>query len=524
MTGSVTGTGEYTGGLAGFVYGAVSNCYATGIVTGKDNTGGLVGYVEETVSNCYATGNVTGRGSYTGGLVGYACIVSNCYARGDVTGRGSYTGGLTGNSAMLSNCYATGNVTGKGSNTGGLAGYSGVSNCYATGNVTGNDSYTGGLVGQTSQAVSNCYASGNVTSENSYTGGLVGKTSKQVTNCYTSGNVTGSYQVGGLVGSAENKIANCYAAGNVTGKGLIGGLVGYSTQNVSNSYAKGNVMGKEGHIGGLVGQIDGYVNYCYATGNVIGEGSRIGGLAGSSYIVKNSFATGNVTGDDYVGGLVGDLLIPVNNSSMDNVCATGTVVATGNAATGSLFGQITHGTLYNNVYYTLNITNASALNQNMSMIGREGKIMLLDAGVDSGQMEGWLNSIAALTKPSTTLQVGINGGSSSQITFESSISYDLSDLTTKGAQDIGAFEVINKFLNDLSERATQLGAISNRLESALESTSVAMENLTSSLSTIRDADIAKESSNYIKSQILQQASATLLATANQSPAFALQLI
>ena len=40
----------------------------------------------------------------------------------------------------------------------------------------------------------------------------------------------------------------------------------------------------------------------------------------------------------------------------------------------------------------------------------------------------------------------------------------------------------------------------------------------------RDADIAEVSSEYIRNQILQQASATLLATANQSPAFALQLI
>ena len=79
-------------------------------------------------------------------------------------------------------------------------------------------------------------------------------------------------------------------------------------------------------------------------------------------------------------------------------------------------------------------------------------------------------------------------------------------------------------MDTLSAKATELGAVSNRLDSALESTSVAMENLTSSLSTIRDADVATESSNYIKAQILQQAAATLLATANQSPSIALQLL
>ena len=53
---------------------------------------------------------------------------------------------------------------------------------------------------------------------------------------------------------------------------------------------------------------------------------------------------------------------------------------------------------------------------------------------------------------------------------------------------------------------------------------VNIQNLASSRSTIRDADMEKLSSTYIQQQILQEASATLLATANQSPAIALQLI
>lgn len=60
--------------------------------------------------------------------------------------------------------------------------------------------------------------------------------------------------------------------------------------------------------------------------------------------------------------------------------------------------------------------------------------------------------------------------------------------------------------------------------SALEQIKVSYDNLVSTQSTIRDADIAEESSAYIRSQILQQASATLLATANQSPSIALQLL
>ena len=83
---------------------------------------------------------------------------------------------------------------------------------------------------------------------------------------------------------------------------------------------------------------------------------------------------------------------------------------------------------------------------------------------------------------------------------------------------------IDSVINEISSRITTLGAARNRIDSAVESISVQSENITSSLSTLRDADVATESSNYIKAQILQQASATLLATANQTPSIALNLL
>ena len=83
---------------------------------------------------------------------------------------------------------------------------------------------------------------------------------------------------------------------------------------------------------------------------------------------------------------------------------------------------------------------------------------------------------------------------------------------------------IDTVINKISSRITTLGAAQNRIESAIESIGVQTENITSSLSTLRDADVATESSNYIKAQILQQASATLLATANQTPSIALNLL
>ena len=83
---------------------------------------------------------------------------------------------------------------------------------------------------------------------------------------------------------------------------------------------------------------------------------------------------------------------------------------------------------------------------------------------------------------------------------------------------------IDKAIDNVSIRVTKIGAYMNRLDSAIASTDVQRENLTEAISTLKDADVAEESSNYIKYQILQQSTATLLATANQQPQIALNLL
>lgn len=96
--------------------------------------------------------------------------------------------------------------------------------------------------------------------------------------------------------------------------------------------------------------------------------------------------------------------------------------------------------------------------------------------------------------------------------------------TDTGYQAKDTLAALDTALKSIDNRVTTLGASQNRIDSALSSIEVRTTNLTSSLSTLRDADVAIESSNYIQAQILQQASATLLATANQAPSIALTLI
>ena len=139
------------------------------------------------------------------------------------------------------------------------------------------------------------------------------------------------------------------------------------------------------------------------------------------------------------------------------------------------------------------------------------------------------------TGTAKNLQVGIDNTANSKITLEAGLfaAADTTKLLGKAAATYAEdcittssdqLEKIDTALNTVSTRVTTIGAAQNRVESAISAISVQSENLTSSLSTIKDADVAEESSNYIKAQILQQASATLLATANQLPSIALNLI
>jgi len=83
---------------------------------------------------------------------------------------------------------------------------------------------------------------------------------------------------------------------------------------------------------------------------------------------------------------------------------------------------------------------------------------------------------------------------------------------------------VDNALTNISARETSIGAYQNRLTSATQNLEVQRTNLSAANSTIRDADVAEESANYVKAQILQSASASLLASANQAPQIALTLI
>ena len=155
-------------------------------------------------------------------------------------------------------------------------------------------------------------------------GGLVGSSAGSIENCHVTGlamdmsapsnGYAAAYWVGGLVGALDGAqlINECSVSGSITekaGKGSIGGLIGELGKAAKITYSRSNVTvnvkadSRGGaDVGGFIGKGNGktdaetVIRNCYATGNVTG-GAYTGGFAGGLWglNIKNCYASGNVS-------------------------------------------------------------------------------------------------------------------------------------------------------------------------------------------------------------------------------------
>ena len=124
------------------------------------------------------------------------------------------------------------------------------------------------------------------------------------------------------------------------------------------------------------------------------------------------------------------------------------------------------------------------------------------------------------------IHVGAKGGADNEIKIS------IADMQTIGAAvDVSgqagastAIGSIDTFLQTVDTERGKLGAVQNRLESTIANLSNVSENVSAARSRILDADIAQETSNMTKFNILQQAGVSILAQANQAPQLALSLL
>lgn len=362
-----------------------------------------------------------------------------------------------------------------------------------------------------------------IKTEGANSGCIVGiaRNTSSIDNCYSTGKIScNSGGIGGILGTAneQSSITNCWSSADVIGKDGVGGIVGFGI-TIKNSFSIGNCTGVK-NLGGVAGYISNEMSNCYAAGDITlkynNTGMHAGGLIGyldDNSAVKDCIALGSVTASDITpntieygaGGLIGRVYY---RASITNCSAYGDVNA--NTSFGSFIGTANSS--------GLTLTNCSTTaRENCTPIG------YMASSSTKTKLE---EAIKIKEKPnhSINLQVGIYSEDSNQISFNTDLDTNISQLLLFGIDNKKTLEAIDKFLRQIDEKNTQLGSTYNRLESVIDSISVQHDNLVSTRSTLRDADIADVSSEYIKQQILQQAGATLLATANQSPALALQLL
>lgn len=98
----------------------------------------------------------------------------------------------------------------------------------------------------------------------------------------------------------------------------------------------------------------------------------------------------------------------------------------------------------------------------------------------------------------------------------------VSTVTKENAQS--NLDLVDQAIQHVNGNRASLGALQNRLQSAASNLGIYRENLENANSRIRDTDVAQESSELTKNNILSQASTMVLAQANQTPQLALKLL
>lgn len=355
--------GRCVGGIAGGNFGnkaQVTDCFVNNAVLGKDFVGGLIGVNMGAVSNggliSTILENITGRKEDVNGLV---------------IGSGNMVGGIFGYtysaSAEISNYVNSSNVLGA-SMVGGIIGMNGanfnsVEDLLAAdwnGNLdelsSGTNEYykklmqkdlsdaerrtienalqnyytklmQGGLKTadtNSSSKISSCTNTGFVYAVKRYSGGITGVNYGELNKCLS------SYEENedGIINAKYDYLTTADCAGGIAGLNL-GTVLGNGSNNADSiNYVYGNSF-----VGGIVGwNVSSISGYRSISGCVRGRNNYVGGYLGMNSdlsgingveVTYNGGTDSQITGKNYVGGLIGCNIVPVNGNDQTEVQITG---------------------------------------------------------------------------------------------------------------------------------------------------------------------------------------------------------
>ena len=146
-----------------------------------------------------------------------------------------------------------------------------------------------------------------------------------------------------------------------------------------------------------------------------------------------------------------------------------------------------------------------------------------------------INLLDGTTGAQVNLQVGTDSSSNDRIdiasvfkNFQVAAGSQMAGLNgvsiTTAATALSQISSVGMAISAVSNARSSMGATINRLQGAIARIDARKENMASSLSVIQDADVAKESADLTRNQILKQAATSMLSQANQTPQLALRLL
>lgn len=171
---------------------------------------------------------------------------------------------------------------------------------------------------------------------------------------------------------------------------------------------------------------------------------------------------------------------------------------------------------------TYNDNDRSAMNSEFTQLQSE-----LDRIAESTSFNGRALLDGSQAEDGMSFQVGANTNETINVKIggatQAELGTDALDISTAlGAQV--SIESIDEALNVVSGIRSELGAVQNRFESAIDNMSISAENTAAANSRIADADMAKEVSELIKNQILNKFGVAMQAQANLTGENALSLL
>jgi len=180
----------------------------------------------------------------------------------------------------------------------------------------------------------------------------------------------------------------------------------------------------------------------------------------------------------------------------------------------------------------LSVQSQNGINSSADRLALQKEVSALKAEISRIATTTQFGGVKLLDgKYSSTFLVGANAGQTISVNISrtgggfGTSGLGLSTLSISSLAGASrALASIDSAISIIDSKRADLGAIQNRFQSTIRNLSNIVENVSAARSRIKDTDFAKETAELTRSQILQQASTTILAQSNQRPQSALSLL